>query len=105
MPSDNFIKQIKRSNAPIQPVVTLRKQKTFPPSLKAYIKEELRSSVVSKITCPGCHDCYVGKTSRHMITHFKEHSNEKNKPVRKYFDICIGDKSQTSDVLTLAASN
>ena len=44
LPSDNFIKQMKRSNAPIQSVVTLRKQKTFPPSLKAYVKEELRST-------------------------------------------------------------
>ena len=32
--SDNFIKQLKRSNAPIQPVVTLRKQNVFLPSLK-----------------------------------------------------------------------
>ena len=46
LPDDNFIKQLKRSNAPIQPVVTLQKQKTFLPSLEANVKEELRSSVV-----------------------------------------------------------
>ena len=29
LPTHNFIKQLKGSKAPIQPVVTLRKQKTF----------------------------------------------------------------------------
>ena len=63
------------------------------------------SSVVYKITCPGCHACYVGQTSRHMITCYKEHSNQKNKLARKHFDMCIGAKSQTSDVRILASSN
>ena len=67
LPTDNFIKQLKRSKAPIQPIVTLRKQKTFLPFLKPNVKEELRSSVVYNITCPGCHTCYVGQTSQHMI--------------------------------------
>ena len=40
-----------------------------------------------------------------MITCFKEHSNQKNKPVRKHSDICIGAKLQTSDVQILASSN
>ena len=105
LPTDNFIKQLKRSNAPIQPVVTLQKQKTFLPSLKRGVKEELRSSVVYKITCPGCHACYIGQTSRHMITGFREHSNQKSKPVWKHFDICIEAKLQTSDVRILASSN
>ena len=90
LPTDNFIKQLKRSNASIQPVVTLRKQKTFLPFLKPNVKGQLRSSVVHKITCPGCHACYVGQTSRYMITRFKEHSNQKNKPVRNHSDLCIG---------------
>ena len=38
MPTDNFIKQLKCSKAAIQPVVTLRKQKTFLPSLKPNVK-------------------------------------------------------------------
>ena len=53
--TDNFINQLKRSKAPIQLVVTLRKQKTFLPSFKPNVKEKLRSRVVYKITCPGCH--------------------------------------------------
>ena len=105
MPTDNLIEQLKRSKAPIQPVVTLPKQKTFLPSLKPSVNEELRNSVVYKITCPGCHACHVGQTSQHMITRFKEHSKQKNKPVRKHFDICIGAKLQTSDVRKLASSN
>ena len=102
MPTDNFIKKLKRSNAPIQPVVTLQKQKTFLPSLKSNVKEELRSCVVYKITC---HACYVGQTSRHMIAGSKEHSIHKNKSVRKHFDICTGAKLQTFDVRILASSN
>ena len=51
------------------------------------------------------HACYVGQTSRHVITRFKEHSNQKNKPIKKHFDICIGAKLQTSDVRILAPSN
>ena len=96
---------MKRSNDPIQPVVTLRKHKTFLPSLKPNVKKELRSSVVYKITCPGYHACYVGQASQHMITHFKEHSNQKNKPVRNHFNLCIGAKLKTSDVRILASSN
>ena len=84
LPTDNFIKQLKCSNAPLQPVVTLRKQKTFLLSLKPNRKEELRSSVVHIITCPGCHACYIGQTSQHMITCFKEHSNQKNKPLKAF---------------------
>ena len=38
LPTDNFIKQLKCSEAAIQPVVTLRKQKTFLPSLKPNVK-------------------------------------------------------------------
>ena len=105
LPTDNFIKPIKCSNDPTQPVATLRKHKTFLPSLKPNVKEELRSSVVYKITCPGYHACYVGQASRHVITRFKEHSNQKNKPVRKHFDLCIGAKLKTSDVRILASSN
>ena len=105
LPTDNFIKQLKCSNTSIQPVATLQKQTTFLPSLKPNLKEELRSSVVYKMTFPGCHACYVGQTSQHMPTCFKEHSNHKNKPVRKHFDLCIGAKLQTSDVRILASLN
>ena len=40
-----------------------------------------------------------------MIQCFKEHSNQKNKPVRKQFDLCIGAKLQTFDGRILVSSN
>ena len=97
------LKILKHSKAPIQSVVTLQKQETFLPSLKPNVKEKLRSSVLYKITCPGCHACYVSQTIQHMITCFKEHSNQKNKPVRKHFDISIVAKLQTSEIRILAS--
>ena len=83
--TDNSIKQLNCSNAPMQSVVTLLKQKTFLLSLEENLKEELRSSVVSKTTCPACHDCYVDKTSQHMITRFKKHFKEKKQTCQKAF--------------------
>ena len=47
--TDNFIKQLKKSRAPIQPIDTLRKLKTTLPSLKLPVKKELRSRVIYKI--------------------------------------------------------
>ena len=46
VPTENLIKQLKRSNAPVRPILTLRKQKTHLPSLKPVIKEQLRSHVI-----------------------------------------------------------
>ena len=40
-----------------------------------------------------------------MITRFKEHSNQKNKAVRKHYDLCMGAKLQTSELRILASSN
>ena len=73
--------------------------------MKSNEKEELRSSAIYKITCPGCHACHVDQPSQHMITHCKEHSKQKNEPVRKHFDLCIGAKLQSSDIQILASSN
>ena len=38
--------------------------------------------------CPGCNACYVGQTSRHFITQFKEDKYKRNQPVRAHFDKC-----------------
>ena len=72
--TDNFIKQLKRSKAPIQPVITLRKEKTFLPSLKPNVDEELRSSVVNKITCLSCQSTPTRKTnlSESILIHVLE---------------------------------
>ena len=33
----------------------------------------MRSSVIYKFQCPGCHTSYYGKTSRNLITRCREH--------------------------------
>ena len=60
--TDIFVKKLKESGAPVQPIVTLRKLKTVMPSLKTTTKFESRSRIVYKITCPGCDTCYVDQT-------------------------------------------
>ena len=59
--TENLIKQLKCSNGPVQQILTLRKQKRCLPSLKpkdsseeSFVKEQLRSHVLYKLTCPGC---------------------------------------------------
>ena len=86
--TDNFIKQLKKCDAPVQPIVTLRKLKTILPSLKPAVKKELRSGVIYQISCPGCNACYVGQTSRHLITRFKEHRGKKDGSVKTHFWNC-----------------
>ena len=56
------------TEAPLQPVITLLKMRTCLPSLKSQIEKNLKSRVVYRIVCPGCNACYVGQTSRHLLT-------------------------------------
>ena len=82
--TDQFVKRLKDCDAPTQVVLTLRKLKTYLPSLKPPVPKLLKSNVVYKITCPRCHACYVGKTSRHTVTRFGEHRTKKKEPVYKH---------------------
>jgi hypothetical protein len=43
-------------------------------STKDPTPKEFRSSLVYKFICPGCHDSYIGKTDRNLLTRIKEHS-------------------------------
>ena len=45
-------------------------------SLKDRIPEELKSRVIYKLDCSGCHTCYVGMTSRHLKTRLAEHQRD-----------------------------
>ena len=48
-------------------------------SVKGSIPNALRSQVVYKFTCAGCHTCYVGETTRHFGTSVRDHlSTERN---------------------------
>ena len=79
-PTDQFVKQLKSCGAPTQVILSLRKLKTYLPSLKAPIPMLLKSNVVYQVTCPRCETCYVGKTSRHTCIWFGEHRTKKKEP-------------------------
>ena len=81
-----FEQSLKRINAPVIFVSTIRKLKTCLPSRKAPIEKFLKSGVVYKIKCSRCDACYVGQTVRHLITRFKEHL--RSGPVANHIKLC-----------------
>ena len=99
--TDNFIKKLKDSGAPVTPVCTLRKIRTFLPSLKPKVSEQLLNLVVYKIKCPSCDACYVGCTNRHICTRFGEHKSRRGGPVRQHFDVCPGSRLEWKDLTIL----
>ena len=103
--TDIFVKKLKESGAPLQPIITLRKLKTVMPSLKTTTKFESRSRAVYKITRPGCDTCYVGQTRRHLLTRFREHDYKKTKAVYKHFGDCVGSEVTLNDVKILAQTS
>ena len=96
-PTDQFVKQLKKCGAPGQVILTLRKLKTYLPSLKAPTPMLLKSNVIYQITCPRCETCYVGKTSRHTGTRFGEHRTKKKEPVFKHVKGCGGNANSLTD--------
>ena len=103
--TDHIIKRLDSIGAPLQPVITLRKIKTCLPSLKSKIEKTLKSRVVYKIVCPGCNACYVGQTSRHFITRFKEHRYKRNQLLRAHLDKCTHSTPTLNDVKILASKS
>ena len=71
--TDSYVKRLRAADAPIQPVITLRKLRLFLPSLKEPVPKELTNLLIFKIQCPSCPACYVGWTNRHLTTRFGEH--------------------------------
>ena len=61
--------------------------KTFMPSLKGKIPDEVKSRVIKEITCPVCKACYVGMTSRHLRIQLEEHRKE-SAPVAQHLKSC-----------------
>ena len=57
-------------------IMTVRKLTTTMPSLKPPVEKMIRSStgIICKITCACCTACYVGQSSRHLQTCFREHT-------------------------------
>ena len=73
-PTEHFAQSLKKLNAPCRIVMTLNKTKTQVSQLKTPVPRMLQSSVVYKITCPGCDASYVGQTQRTLSQRFREHA-------------------------------
>ena len=85
--TEEYARALHQIEAPCTIVMTIRKLKTTMPSLKPPVEKFIRSGVVYKITCPRCAACYVGQTSRHLQTRFREHSRYSG-PVKAHLQQC-----------------
>ena len=103
--TDQFIRKLKDGGAPIQSVLTLHKIRSYMPSLKCAVPRLLESRVVYKLSCPRCRACYVGRTSRHLLTRFGEHKTKKAQPVLKHFTACGLSKPSIEDIEILACAS
>ena len=101
--SEKYASEIKKTGVQVKIIFTLRKLKTVTPSLKPPIEKALRSKVVYQFNCSRCEACYVGATSRHLQTRFKEHIQRKNGVVYKHLARC-GVKGHESDMDILCAT-
>ena len=90
--SESYARALHKINAPCRIIFTLRKLKTILPSLKPPVQKLFKSGVVYKIECSRCNSCYVGQTSRHLQTRFKEHLS--SGPVQQHFEDCDMDLSE-----------
>ena len=95
--SEKFEQSLRKINAPCKVVFTLKKFKTYLPSLKPVIDKSFRSGVVYQIKCPRCYSCYVGQTCRHLICRIKEH--RRNGPVAIHMRAC--NHEMTMDDVTI----
>ena len=71
--TENFERALRRINALCKIITTIKKIKTVLPSLKAPVEKAMKSGLVYQISCSRCQSCYVGKTTRHLLTRIKEH--------------------------------
>ena len=101
--SEDLARSLHKINAPCTVVMTLRKLKTVLPSLKPTVEKFLRSGVVYRITCPRCGARYVGYTTRHLKTRYKEHQ-KKDAPVKKHLGRCRARIELEDDVEILDSS-
>ena len=85
--SEDYARALHKIEAPCNVVMTIRKLKTVLPSIKPSVDKMLKSGVVYQITCPRCSACYVGETTRHLQTRFKEHV-QKQGPMKTHLRQC-----------------
>ena len=74
--SQNFASKI-RSLTNIQVVFTTRKLESCLPSLKSTFSYDLKSKMVSKLSCRGCIPVYVGQTVRHLTLTTRKQNHRK----------------------------
>ena len=101
--SEAYARALHRINAPCRIVFTLRKLKTIMPSLKPPVEKMLKSGVVYQLECPRCNSCYVGQTSRHLQSRFREHINNSG-PVKHHLTKCDAKLSE-ENVSILGSTN
>ena len=85
--SEAYARALHHIEAPCRIVFTLRKLKTVMPSLKPPVDKMIKSGVVYQLNCPRCDSCYVGQTSRHLRSRFREHINNSG-PVKHHLTKC-----------------
>ena len=102
--TEAFARALHRCKAPGTVVMTLRKLKTVLPSLKPSVEKKIRSGVVYKVHCPRCRACYVGCTTRHLITRSGEHRTQKKKTMARHLKECQA-KITCDDFEILASSS
>ena len=85
--TEQFERTLRRINAPVRFINTIKKLRSNLPSLKAPIEKSIKSGVVYQINCSRCQACYVGQTVRHLITRVKEHKRSSS-PVGMHFEKC-----------------
>ena len=83
----NYVKKLLSNDVPIMPIFTSRKVKTALPSIKEPIQKHLSSNVIYKLSCSRCTSCYVGMTTRHLITRINEHFSRAG-PVKEHGNNC-----------------
>jgi len=100
--TENFEKSLNRCNTPCKVIMTLKKMQSVLPSLKPSLEKPLKSGIVYKIECLRCLSCYVGQTSRHLLTRMKEHQKIQS-PVGSHFMKC--EVAVTVDNIAIVASS
>ena len=85
--TEEYAHALHHCSAPCSIIMTLRKLKTTMPSLKPPVEKMIQSGVIYQISCPRCTACYVGQTSWHLQTRFREHTKNQG-PVKTHLHQC-----------------
>ena len=102
-PTEQLAKSFKKLNAPCRIIMKTKKTKNALPSLKTMVPKMLQSSVVYKISCPGCNSSYVGQTIRHVQRRYQEHIGN-NGLIKKHCESCDNSDLCTDNISILAHS-